>query len=592
MAHQTVQEHPLSQPLHPLQSAAASGADHLRVDGVSRTYPDRRVLTDVSFVVSSGEIACVIGENGSGKSTLLRILAGLDRPDAGSVQAPGTVGLYHQEPPYPLDLTVDQVLRDATAPVRAIAARVEREGLALADGDQGAAARLDAAIEDAHRHHAWDLDHRVDRVVAGLGIGHLPRDRRASELSGGQVSRLSLAWLLLRSPDTLLLDEPTNHLDAAATELLVELLRTWSGPVLVASHDRAFIDEAATTLLDLDPAPVAHAAVAHDQGSPGSGFGVTRFGGSYTDYLASRRVELERWARRYRDEQDELNRLRARVREDHTVGNPSRGPRTEARGSKKFYSDRNAKVVSRRVNDASTALERLEAEQVRRPPARLRFRGFRDQASSGGRVGGPQRSGPQGSGPVLTATGVAVTGRLAPTSLSLGTRSRLLVTGPNGSGKSTLLAVLADVLAPDAGSLTRDSRLRIGLLAQEPPVVDPGLSVRAAYAAAVGEALAERVPLSSHGLVAGRDADRPVGALSVGQRRRLDLATVLADPPDVLLLDEPTNHLSLLLVTELERALLDYPGAVVIASHDRWLSAGWSGERLRLEDEAGGPAYD
>src|SRR5699024_9111392 len=121
------------------------------------------------------------------------------------------------------------------------------------------------------------------------------------------------------------------------------------------------------------------------------------------------------------------------------------------------------------------------------------------------------------------------------------------------------------------------------MLGQEPLRRAVSQTVRTAYAAAVGLDRAEQTPLATFGLIAGRDADRPVGSLSVGQRRRLDLAVLLADPPDILLLDEPTNHLSLLLVTELEHSLPDYPGAVVVASHDRWLRAGWTGERLHLE---------
>ncbi|MGA8047979.1 MAG: ABC-F family ATP-binding cassette domain-containing protein [Dermatophilaceae bacterium] len=561
-------------PFGGLGDTAVAGAEHLRLDGVSRSFPDRRVLTDVSLVVAAGEIACLIGENGSGKSTLLRIAAGLEAPDAGSVSLPGAVGLYHQEPPFPATWTVAEVLEDAVAPVRALAEAVEHESWRLADGEDSAAERLGLAIEAARRHHAWDLEHRVDRLVSGLGIHRSPRQRRVRELSGGQVARLSLTWLLLRSPDTLLLDEPTNHLDDAGIDLLSELLRDWGGPVLIASHDRAFIDEVATTLLDLDPVPLAHATVRLDTDSPGSGFGVNRFGGGFTAYLTHRRDERERWVRRYRDEQAELSRLRARVRSDQSVGHPGRAPRSEARITRKFYSDRNATVVARRVNDATTALSRLERDQVRRPPARLRFRGF--EPSIG-------RSRSAGGGAVLTATGVAVTGRLRRTDVSLNARDRLLVTGPNGSGKSTLLQVLAGRLNPDTGSVTVPGPARRGLLGQESSWQDANVSVREAYACAVGADLAERVPLARLGLLGGRDLDRPVGALSVGQRRRLDLAVLFADPPEVLLLDEPTNHLSVLLATELEVALAEYPGALVVASHDRWLRSAWTGEVLGLE---------
>src|SRR5690606_37366006 len=160
-------------------------------------------------------------------------------------------------------------------------------------------------------------------------------------------------------------------------------------------------------------------------------------------------------------------------------------------------------------NDASTALERLEHDQVRKPPARLQFIGL-------GGVGACTTAAGPTTGPVLTATDLAVAGRLAPTTLSLHPRSRLLVTGPNGSGKSTLLAVLAGDLVPDHGSLTAPRRLRVALLSQEPLHRDAGPSVRTAYEAAVGAERAERTPLATFGLIAGRDTNRPTGALSVG----------------------------------------------------------------------------
>uniref|UniRef100_UPI0028AD6021 ATP-binding cassette domain-containing protein n=1 Tax=Miniimonas arenae TaxID=676201 RepID=UPI0028AD6021 len=191
------------------------------------------------------------------------------------------------------------------------------------------------------------------------------------------------------------------------------------------------------------------------------------------------------------------------------------------------------------------------------------------------------------SGPVLSATGVGVDGRLPPVSLTVSAGERWLITGPSGSGKSTLLAVLAGDHTPSSGSVQVPGALRVGLLAQETVLPDPrgrgsGRTAREAYVDLVGEARAEQVPLATFGLVAGRDENRPVTTMSVGQQRRLALAVVLADPPDVLLLDEPTNHLSLVLVTQLEDALGRYPGAVVVASHDRWLRRAWTGLTLDL----------
>lgn len=184
------------------------------------------------------------------------------------------------------------------------------------------------------------------------------------------------------------------------------------------------------------------------------------------------------------------------------------------------------------------------------------------------------------------ASCISVEGRLPGPSLTLNGTEKLLVTGPNGSGKSTLLSVLAGQLTPDAGSLTVTG-VRTGYLTQDVDLPDPhdrgdDRTVERAYRDLVGEELAEEVPLSTFGLIHPRDENRPLVELSLGQQRRVALAVLLADPPEVLLLDEPDNHLSLSLVTALEEAIPEYPGAVVVASHDRWLRERWSGARLEL----------
>ncbi|MCD1115243.1 ATP-binding cassette domain-containing protein, partial [Cutibacterium acnes] len=159
------------------------------------------------------------------------------------------------------------------------------------------------------------------------------RDRSIGTLSGGQRARLALAWLLLSAPDVLLLDEPTNHLDDAATAYLVSVLTTWRGPILIASHDRAFLDDTVTSLLDLDPSPLPHAVAGPlVEDGTGTGIGLTRFTGSYSDYLTARAQARQRWERQYRDEQAELSRLRTAVKDQQTAGHSDWRPRTEVRG--------------------------------------------------------------------------------------------------------------------------------------------------------------------------------------------------------------------------------------------------------------------
>ncbi|MDO4256018.1 MAG: ABC-F family ATP-binding cassette domain-containing protein [Kocuria sp.] len=573
---------------------SAHGASaHLTVDGVSCSYGTHRVLTDVSFTVPAGRPTGLIGENGSGKSTLLRIIAGVQDPDAGTVRfsvpggSPVRVGLLHQEPPFSPAETVADAVETAVRHLRDVARAVDdaARALAAAPQDERAATAYAHTLEEAERTGAWDVDTTISTVLEGLGLGGIPRDRPTGELSGGQRARLSLAWTLLRAPDVLLLDEPTNHLDDAAIGFLSATLREWRGPVLFASHDRAFLDETVTSLVDLDPTPQPHATTGDLVGDgTGTGIGVTRFSGSYSQYVLSRMDARERWERTYRDEQERLRELRAAVKDQHTVGHAGRGPRTEARAAKKFYADRNATVVSRRVNDARARLAELEEKQIRKPPAELFFRGLTaaDPAAE-------HRL--RASGPAVTAVDASVEGRLAPVSLSVGAGEKWLLTGSNGAGKSTLLGLLSGRLGPTGGSVHTAPGLRVGMLGQDDTLAtaDPDSTVAAVYRNIIGTKRAEAVPLGTFGLLAGREENRRLGELSVGQRRRLALAVLLADPPHVLLLDEPTNHFSLVLATQLEAAVPNYPGTVVVASHDRWLRRNWTGRHLALEVPAGTP---
>lgn len=572
---------------------------HLRVDAVSVVFPDRRVLTDISFTVSSGQRIGLIGENGSGKSTLLRVAAGLLEPDSGSVQLVGgaggsssgsaSIGLLHQEAPFHPADSVREALESAVAAQRLSLRELDRaaEAFAALPENDALAEAYAESLATAERLDAWNTDSRVASMLAGLGLDSLDPERRTDQLSGGQRARLALAWLLLRGPDILLLDEPTNHLDDTAIEHLRRELHAWRGPVVFASHDRSFLDENATALIDLDPAARLLTQVDDEADEPGSGYGVTVHTGNYSEYLAARQATRLRWERRYNDEQAELRRLRASVGSNQIVGHEEWKPRSETRMAQKFYADRNAKVVARRVNDARSRLAELEAAQIRRPPQELRFAGI--QIDSTEIAGVAAASGdPTLEEPLVTARELTLANRLCPVSLQLRRNQKLLITGANGVGKSTLLSVITGALPADSGSLSVQQGTRVGMLSQDVQLADPyrrgaARTVIECYRDALGEVLSEQHPLDRIGLIAERDFERPVLKLSLGQQRRLELAILLADPPELLLLDEPSNHLSLAIVTELEQAITEYPGAVMIASHDRWLREHWQHGHLHLE---------
>ncbi|MGC4879199.1 ABC-F family ATP-binding cassette domain-containing protein [Micromonospora sp. DT43] len=523
-----------------------------------RVRGDRRVLDGVSLTAAPGHRIGLIGENGTGKTTLLRLLAGVDEPDAGTVVRPPRLGLLHQEMPHAPSATVDAVLDDALREARADLAELDRLGVALADTPEeserhaGLLVAYAEVLQRAQDGDAWDADRRARTVLDGLGLGGIPYDRRLSALSGGQRGRLALAALLIRRPDALLLDEPTNHLDDAAAAFCADQVRAMPGVVVAASHDRAFLDEVCTDIVDLDPAVE----------------GPVRHGGGYSAYLAAKRAEAQRWRRRYEEEQAQLADLReAAAVTGHRVAH-GRAPRDSEKMGYGHTAGRVQNQISRRVRDATRRLSQLERDQVPAPPQPLRFHAATLAAGVGDE-------------PVVTLSQVEVPGRLWVDHLVLTAGDRLLVSGPNGAGKSTLLAVLAGRLV-GAGTVWRRPDLRVGLLTQDTVVDHPGRTARQTYADAVGARRAETVPLSSLGLLAATDLDRPVGELSVGQRRRLALAVLVANPPDLLLLDEPTNHLSPRLCDELEEALGTGPGAIVVASHDRRLRATWKGRELAL----------
>jgi len=567
---------------------------HLRADGLSAAYGGRRVFADLSFSVAPGRRIGLIGENGAGKSTLLRLLAGVEgATDAatgvgggadvsGRLTRPVRTGFLEQVLPFRTEDRVGDVLEASAAEVRAIELELDAAAAALArdDADGAASARYSAALDAAERADVWSLDTRRDELLDGLRLGTIDLDRRLDEVSGGQRSRFALAALLLAAPDALLLDEPTNHLDDDAASFLEDRLRAWPGPVLFASHDREFLDRVATGLLDLDPGRAGAVALAGAGGGQAgasrdevlAASGGTVFGGGFSEYLTVKADELERWRRQYDDEQEELRRLRGSAADSARHVAHGRAATDNDKFLKHFKRGNVEQAVSRRVRNAEQRLATLEREQVRKPPSPLEFAGI----PSG------SHALEDASGLLLQLSDVAVEGRLELDALQVAPLTRLLVTGAIGAGKSTLLGVLAGDRPVDRGTVHRRRGLRVQLLEQDVRFADPDASPRRLYERTLGERRAEQVPLSSLGLVAPRDESRPIGTLSVGQQRRLALALVIARPPHVFLLDEPTNHLSLGLATDLEQALGTYPGAVVIASHDRWLRRRWAGERLEL----------
>ncbi|MGV0595837.1 ABC-F family ATP-binding cassette domain-containing protein [Mycolicibacterium porcinum] len=523
---------------------------------LSFSWPDDvELFADLSFSVGAGRTG-LVAPNGAGKSTLLKLIAGEYRPTAGSVVADGAIGYLPQSLPFTADLTVAAVL--GIAPVLDALA-------ALADGD--ASDEVFTTIGED-----WDIEERSRAQLDRLGLDGLALDRRLGTLSGGEVVSLGLAAQLLKRPSVLLLDEPTNNLDSDARHRLYDALDSYTGCLLVVSHDRVLLDR-------MDQIAELYRGE------------IVFYGGNFTAYQDTVDAAQAVAEGNIRNAEQQLKREKrqmqeARERAARRSSNAARNvkdaglPKIVAGKLKRDAQESAARaddVHAKRVDDARTRLD--EAERALRddrvialdlpdtvvPAGRTVFTGEGLQISRGGRK-------------VFADNGIGV---------SIRGPERIALTGPNGAGKSTLLRIIDGTLEPDAGTVQRaDGRIaslsqRLDLLAEDRTVAE------SLAAAAPSLSHTRRMHLLAQFLFRGDRIHLPVAALSGGERLRATLACVLyAEPaPQLLLLDEPTNNLDLVSVGQLESALNAYQGAFVVVSHDeRFLGAIGIDRWLRLDN--------
>ena len=511
----------------------------LSVQGVARVYGDHLIFEDVSFELAPAERLALIGENGSGKSTLLRVLAGLEAPDAGTVQAAGRVALLTQ-----LEEQPPGTLLEVVTPPALHAAQLAFERAAGQLDTDGGPDTFAAAEERYRQAGGYDFAARAAGVLAGLGLN---AGAGAAGLSGGQLRRLFLARLLLSPAEVYLLDEPTNHLDAVGVAWLERWMAGSGAAFVLASHDRAFLDNAATRTAELERAAL------------------TLYPGNYTAAMERKAVLRAAQERQYQAGrrqrsalEDEVQRRQSKARSANTY-NPNRasdGDKLLTKGKAQRAQNVNAsraKALEQRLERLATAEKPFEDRRTLHldlPPV------------------------PPGPAEVLSLRnfGVRRGDRWVLEGLHLELRrgERLALVGPNGSGKSTLLAAIRGVL-PHSG----ERRLGVGLQVAWTGQGHQELSGLATVRDALLDANPLLTPHHLHELAAGVGLSggptQPVGTLSGGQLTRLALARLSVTRAQLLLLDEPTNHLDIRAIEALEALLLRFPGTLILASHDRRL---------------------
>jgi ATP-binding cassette subfamily F protein 3 len=496
----------------------------IRLRNVTKRFDETQVLREVFFRLDPTERVGLIGRNGSGKTTLLRLILGQIEPDEGAVELDEglKVGYFSQFSELNGALSISEVLRQVFADIQAIESELEGINTTLQSAVPGETPRLlarqAALFDEMERRDGWNYAFRIDTALTRLGFEAEDRDKPIEALSGGWRNRAALAKILLEQPDVLLLDEPTNFLDVAGLDWLEEWLKSFRGAVLVVSHDRDFIDHVATRIVELE------------------NYHLHEYPGNYQQYVQQRRLRARSLERQFEHEEELL------LYESEAFADRLEARRDPKKALLRKLADIKKRVEPRPVDQIVTALY----EQLRLPEALCR-------AERLGKVYGER---------VL----------FSDLTLEVQRGDRIAIIGPNGCGKTTLLRALAGQVDLDEGQVTWAKRADYAYFNDYMAALDPADNVSHAVNVLGMAYLAPRRQVNRFLNMlqfSEMDLKQSLGTLSGGQRARVALAQTLLSGAGVLLLDEPTNHLDITSIQVMERALVNFPGAMFVVSHDR-----------------------
>ena len=491
--------------------------------GLSKTYPGgKKVLDNIHLQFFPDAKIGVLGVNGSGKSTLLKIMAGIDKEFTGEawVAQGATVGYLEQEPHLDPTKTVVENVMVGVAPKKALVDRFNEISMQLAEDYSDELMEEMTKLQDQIDHAGlWDLDSQVEMAMDALRCPAADAD--VTKLSGGERRRVALCRLLLSAPDLLLLDEPTNHLDAESVAWLESHLRDYKGAVLIVTHDRYFLDNVTSWILELD----------RGRGIP--------YEGNYSAWLGQKQKRMEQEGR------EEASRQRSLAREQEWIAASPKARQAKSKARIQRYEELVQKAEAKQVGAAEIIIpvaERLGNNVID-------FEGIT-----------------KGYGDRLLIDDL--TFKLPPGGI-------VGVIGPNGAGKTTLFRMITDQETPDAGSMKIGESVKLGYVDQSRDALDPNKTVWEEISGGNDVIYLGKREINSRAYCStfnfkGGDQQKKVGVLSGGERNRVHLAKMLKSGANVLLLDEPTNDLDVETLRALEEALEDYAGCAVVISHDRW----------------------
>ena len=524
----------------------------LTVNQINKSYGITSVLKNISFTINSGDRCGLIGINGSGKSTLLRILNGQVKADSGTFRySPSDlrVGYLPQGADFDNQDTIRTFLDRYCGNQEALALELENLSASIMHQENNTAlqTRFDEIL--ALMEISRDCVNRKDPVLAAFSLDLMPQDTPVSHLSGGQKTRLMLAGVLLTNPGLLLLDEPTNHLDIAMLNWLEKWIKAFKGAVMIVSHDRVFLDNTVNSILELDE----HT---HE---------MKAYNGNYSDYLTAKQEEQEKQWQSYKDQQEEIQRLRMAAMEMRSKAKYRPGGKTDPSKtdgfSIGFFANRTKEVIQKAKNIEKRVESLLTDERIDKPARTWHMRiDFGEQPRSGREV--LQLS--------ELAIGYNNSALLQEINLTLYYGERVALIGANGSGKTTLLKTINGEIAPLHGQVRLGANVQLGYMTQEQRELNPKLNALESLQKSAAMNETEQRSFLSKFLFKGDDVFVPVEKLSFGERARLSLACLVAAGCNFLILDEPVNHLDIPSRTQFEQALSNFKGTILAVVHDRY----------------------